>query len=370
MHEFENLNVDRRIVKRLVELGIETPTEIQQEAIPFLLEKKTDFIGMAQTGTGKTAAYGIPMLQKINVKQNHIQGLILAPTRELVQQIAKELFKFTKHYKPIYSLGIFGGPNLDKQIALLRKPTHIIVATPGRLMDLLNRKKIDLSNVKYTVLDEADEMLKLGFKEDIDFILNFVKTENSIWLFSATIPPDIKKIVKKHMNVNAHEVKIVDKGILNKNIRHEYIPCDTNEKLNILHHFLRSNPGRGVIFCKTKNSTDTLTKQLISRNYDARALQGNLTQIEREKVMRAFKNESLRLLISTDVSARGIDVDNLSFVIHYEMPDQVDFYTHRSGRTARGGKKGLSLALVDEKELKFLKSLSKVLKFQINETAI
>ena len=371
MNQFEALKVDKRIAKRLSELGIETPTEIQEAAIPFLIEKQTDFIGMAQTGTGKTAAYGIPLLQKVSPKANHIQGLILAPTRELVQQIAKELFKFSKHYKPIFSVGIYGGPNLEKQIALLRKPTQIIVATPGRLMDLLNRKKIDLSLLKYTVLDEADEMLKLGFKEDIDYILGFAKTQTNIWLFSATMPPDIQKIIKKHMKVNAHEVRISDKGILNKNIRHEYIPCETNEKFNTLMQFLRQqDKNRGIIFCKTKKSTETLSKQLISRNYNAQALQGDLTQLEREKVMRAFKNETLQLLVSTDVSARGIDVDNLAYVLHYEMPDQTDFYTHRSGRTARGGKKGLSLALVNEKELKFLKTLSKALKFSVSETVI
>ena len=370
MNQFEQLGVDKRIAKRLIEMGIETPTEIQAEALPFLIKKQTDFIGMAQTGTGKTAAYGVPLLHKINSKKPQIQGLILAPTRELVQQIAKELFKFTKYYKPIYSVGIYGGPNLDRQIAMLRKPTQIIVATPGRLMDLLNRKKVDLSQVKYTILDEADEMLKLGFKEDIDFILNYTNTEKNTWLFSATMPVDIQKMIKRHMKVNAHTVQISSKGIMNQNIRHEYIPCDNTEKLNTLLHFLSKITSRGVVFCKTKKSTDLLTKQLISRNYNAQALQGNLTQIERDKVMRAFKNENLRILVSTDVSARGIDVDNLAFVIHYEMPDQTDFYTHRSGRTARGGKRGLSLSLVNEKELKFLKSLSKTLKFELNETAI
>lgn len=370
MSQFERLHVDKRIARRLKELNIVEPTEIQTEAIPFLTQKSTDFIGMAQTGTGKTAAYGVPLLQKMNPKNAHIQGLILAPTRELVQQIAKELFKFSKYYKPIFTTGIYGGPGLEKQIAMLRKPTQIIVATPGRLMDLLDRKKIDLSQVKYTVLDEADEMLKLGFKSDIEYILDFVKTENNIWLFSATMPNDIQSMIKRHMKVNAHTVKIADESILNKNIRHEYINCHPTEKLNTLLQFLNGHSARGIIFCKTKKSTETLTKQLIARNFDVQALQGNLTQIEREKVMRAFKNESLQLLISTDVSARGIDVDKLAFVIHYEMPDQSDFYTHRSGRTARGGRKGLSLSLVDEKELKFLKTLSKSLKFELNETVI
>ncbi len=370
MKQFEHLNIDKNIVKRLKELNFEQPTEIQSAAIPFLIEKDADFIGMAQTGTGKTASYGIPLLQKVNSKNTNIQGLVLAPTRELVQQIAKQLFKFTKYYKPVFTAGIYGGPGLDKQIAMLRKPTQIIVATPGRLMDLINRKKIDLSNVKYTVLDEADEMLKLGFKEDIDFILNFTAKPNNIWLFSATMPKDIQQMIKRHMKVNAHEVRVSHTGVLNENISHEYIPCQTSEKLNILHQFLRNNESRGIIFCRTKNATENLTKQLKARNYDVESLQGNLTQIEREKVMRAFKKESLQLLVSTDVSARGIDVDRLQFVIHYEMPDQKEFYTHRSGRTARGGKKGLSLSLVDEKELRFLKSISKTLKFRLNETAV
>lgn len=369
MSEFKDLKVDHRIIKRLKELNITTPTDIQEEAIPFLIEKSTDFIGMAQTGTGKTAAYGIPLIQKVSVKNKHIQGLILAPTRELVQQISKELFKFTKYYDHIFALGIYGGSDLDKQIAFLRKPTQIIVATPGRLMDLINRKKIDLSHLKYTVLDEADEMLKLGFKEDINFILKNTAVKNNIWLFSATMPPDIKTIVKKHMKINAHMVKIVDKGVMNKNIKHEFILCQSTEKLNTLVAILKKDDSkRGIIFCKTKKSTELLTKQLIAKNFKTDGLQGNLTQIERDKVMRSFKNKNLQFLISTDVAARGIDVDSLSYVIHYETPDQMDYYTHRSGRTARGGKKGLSLSLVTDKELKYLSTISKKLQFTINET--
>lgn len=371
MTAFKNLGVHPQLVKRINELGIEIPTPIQEETIPYLLEKGGDFIGMAQTGTGKTAAYGLPLLQKVNPKQDKIQGLVLAPTRELVQQISKVLFKFTKHYQPIFSVGIYGGPSLDKQIATLRKPTHIIVATPGRLIDLINRKQIDLSFLKYLVLDEADEMLKLGFKEDLDFILTASGSRIQKWLFSATMPNDIESLVKKHLYHQAKKVMISQKSIINNDIKHEFITCKTNEKLNTLFQFLNKHGDeRSIIFCKTKKSTILLSKQLTAKGYICQSLQGDMTQIDRDKAMRAFKNKSLQLLVSTDVSARGIDIDNLSYVLHYEMPDQVDYYTHRSGRTARGGKKGLSIAFVDEKELKFLKSISKSLVFDLNETLI
>lgn len=371
MTDFKSLSVHPNLVKRLAELDILYPTQIQEETIPYLIEKGGDFIGMAQTGTGKTAAYGLPILQRINHKQLNIQGLILAPTRELVQQIAKTLFKYTKHYQPIYTVGIYGGSDLDKQVASLRKPTHIIVATPGRLIDLINRKKIDLSHLKYLVLDEADEMLKLGFKEDLDYILSSANNRIQKWLFSATMPKDIEALVKKHLYHQAKKVMISEKSVLNVNIKHEYVPCQSTEKLNTLLQFLaKKNDVRGIVFCKTKKSTILLTKQLIARGFNCQSLQGDMTQIDRDKAMRAFKNKSLQFLISTDVSARGIDVDNLTFVLHYEMPDQTDYYTHRSGRTARGGKKGLSIALVDEKELRFLKNLSKNLNFDLNETLI
>ncbi|MFK8036845.1 MAG: DEAD/DEAH box helicase [Crocinitomicaceae bacterium] len=371
MSDFKNLSVHPNLVKRLTEMGILYPTPIQEESIPHLIEKGGDFIGMAQTGTGKTAAYGLPLLQKINHKQPNIQGLVLAPTRELVQQIAKTLFKYTKYYQPIFTVGIYGGSDLDRQIASLRKPTQIIVATPGRLIDLIDRKKIDLSYLKYLVLDEADEMLKLGFKEDLDYILTSSNDRIQKWLFSATMPKDIESLVKKHLYHQAKKVMISEKSVLNENIRHEFIPCQSTEKLNILHQFLtQQQTTSGIVFCKTKKSTILLSKQLISRGYNCQSLQGDMTQIDRDKAMRAFKNKSLQFLISTDVSARGIDVDNLAYVLHYEMPDQIDYYTHRSGRTARGGKKGLSIALVDEKELRFLKTLSKKLSFNLSETSI
>ncbi|MFK8045304.1 MAG: DEAD/DEAH box helicase [Crocinitomicaceae bacterium] len=371
MNDFKELGVHPQLAKRLFELGIERPSPIQKESIPYLLEKGGDFIGMAQTGTGKTAAYGLPLLQKISPKQSQIQGLVLVPTRELVQQVAKTLFKYTKHYQPIFSVGIYGGPNVNKQIALLRKPTQIIVATPGRLIDLINRKQIDLSYLKYLVLDEADEMLKLGFKEDLDYILTASNSRIQKWLFSATMPRDIEALVKKHLYHQAKKVMLSETSILNSNIKHEYILCKAAEKLNTVIQFLNNRKNdRGIIFCKTKKSTQLLYKQLLARGFAVQALQGNMTQVDRDKTMRAFKNLSLQILISTDVSARGIDIENLSYVLHYEMPDQIDYYTHRSGRTARGGNKGLSIAITDEKELKFLKTLSKTLVFSVNETLI
>ncbi len=371
MNSFKNLGIHPDLVMRLNELGIKEPSPIQQETIPFLVKKGGDFIGMAHTGTGKTAAYGLPLLQKININSTKIQGLVLAPTRELVQQIAKALFKYTKYFKPIYTMGVYGGPNLEKQIASLKKPTHIIVATPGRLIDLINRKKLDLSYLKYLVLDEADEMLKLGFREDLNFILTASGDRIDKWLFSATMPNDIEKLIQQHLHYHAKRVLISMNNIVNANIRHEYIICKVNEKLNTLVQFLKkNNDDHAIVFCRTKKSTIFLVKQLISKGFECQPIHGDMAQVDRDKTMRAFRNHSFQLLISTDVSARGINIDDLNYIVHYEMPSQIEYYTHRSGRTARGGKKGLSLALVDEKELKYLKSISISLSFHIEETLI
>ena len=371
MSRFLDLNVHPLLVKQLSDMGIEQPTPIQQNTMPYLINKGGDFIGMAQTGTGKTAAYGIPLLQRINVKQSNIQGLILAPTRELVQQIAKALFKYTKFYQPIYTIGVYGGPHLNKQINALKKPTHIVVATPGRLIDLINRRKIDLAYLKYLILDEADEMLKLGFKEDLDFILTAASGNIQKWLFSATMPKDIESLVKKHLYHQAKKIIISEGQVLNAKIRHQYISTSPSEKLNVLIKFLSQNKSdQGIVFCKTKKTADIVYKQLILKGHECGSIHGDLSQLEREKVMRQFRNKSLSVLISTDISARGIDIDDLAYVLHYEMPSQTHYYTHRSGRTARGGKSGQSIALVDEKELKFLKSLSQTLSFDLEETMV
>lgn len=367
VNTFKELGIKADIVKGLSELGIVNPTPIQQEVIPILLQEKTHLVGQAQTGTGKTAAYGLPILQQVNAKKKYIQALILCPTRELCQQVAKQLFRYTKYTDKIFTEAIYGGEKIDIQIKNLMRPTHIIVATPGRLIDLLNRKVIDLSSVNTVVLDEADEMLSMGFKQQLDEILNTVKNVDNKWLFSATMPHGIRQIVNEHMSAEAHRIQI-SKDVVNKNIDHKFLQCEETDKLPILLDFLRSrHEERGIIFCKTKAAATKLSKQLIAKNIAAEALQGDMLQKERDKVMRAFKNESLRLLVATDIAARGLDVQDLTFVVHYQMPDQEEYYTHRSGRTARAGKEGLSLALVTTKELRILRGYEKSLQIGFGE---
>ncbi len=362
MNNFEELGIRKDIVKALNDLGITRPTEIQREVIPVLLKKDTDLVGQAQTGTGKTAAFGLPLLHRIDAKKNVVQGLILCPTRELGQQVAKQLFRFTKYTGKIFTESVYGGEKIDKQIANLNRPTHIIVATPGRLIDLVDRKAVDLSHVKTVILDEADEMLSMGFKKELDRILSFVANAKNKWLFSATIPQGIKQIINQHLADDAHRIVVGNKDVVNKNIEHQYIVLQKDDKFQVLARFLRSSKdGRGMIFCRTKANAQKLAKQLIARNIAADAIHGDLLQKERDKVMRAFKNEKLRILVATDIAARGIDVADLSFVIHYELPEKNEYYTHRSGRTARAGKKGVSLCLLTSIDTKFVRNLEREL---------
>jgi ATP-dependent RNA helicase DeaD len=359
---FKELGVKEDFIKGLEELKIITPTDIQQQVIPLLLQGPTDLVGQAQTGTGKTAAYGLPLLHKIDPKLTVVQGLILCPTRELGQQVAKQLFKFTKYSAKIFTEPVFGGPKIERQIEALKRPTQIVVATPGRLIDLVKRKAVDLYNVKTVILDEADEMLSMGFKKELEEILGFVKNVESTWLFSATMPAGIKEIVNAHMSETAHRIEISGRNVVNKNISHEFVMCDETDKLPVLLQFLKSEQGsRGLIFCKTKAAAQKLAKQLISKNVSADALHGDLLQKERDKVMRAFKNEKLQILVATDLAARGIDIEALAFVVHYQLPDKEEYYTHRSGRTARAGKDGLSLSIITSKELKQIRYFEKAL---------
>jgi len=362
LNKFEELGIRKDLVKGLLELNIVDPTEIQNEVIPLLLNNDTDLVGQAQTGTGKTAAYGLPLLHRIDATQNVVQGLILCPTRELGQQVAKQLFKFTKYTEKIFTESVYGGERIDKQLNNLKRPTHIIVATPGRLIDLVKRKAVDLSNVKTVILDEADEMLSMGFKKELDEILTFTSGAKNKWLFSATIPQGIRQIINQHMAEDAHRIEVSGSNVVNKNIEHQYYVCSEHDKLQVLMQFLRSQKdNRGMIFCKTKVATQKLAKQLIAKNVAADAIHGDLLQKERDKVMRAFKNESLQILVATDIAARGIDVADLSFVAHYQLPDKDEYYTHRSGRTARAGKEGISLCFVTSPEIKQIRYFEKEL---------
>jgi len=362
LKNFEHLGISQGFVKGLAELNIITPTDIQQKVIPLLLGSTTDIVAQAQTGTGKTAAYGLPLLEQMDPNRSEVQGLILCPTRELGQQVAKQLFKFTKYSAKIFTEAVYGGELIDRQIASLKRPTQIIVATPGRLIDLVKREAVDLSAVKTVILDEADEMLSMGFKKELDEILSFLPSVKNKWLFSATIPHGIQDIIGRHLSDDAHRVEVSRDSIVNKKIKHQYLVCEENQKLYILMQFLKSeHKNRGIIFCRTKAAAKILAKQLIAKNVATDAIHGDLLQKERDKVMRAFKNKTLQILVATDVAARGIDIEGLSFVVHYQLPESDEYYTHRSGRTARAGKEGVSMCLVNTSEVKTIRNYERTL---------
>ena len=371
MPTFRDLGVTKEFIKGINELGIKTPTEIQERTIPILLKSKTDFVGLAQTGTGKTAAFGLPILHKIDAKKDAVQALILSPTRELVQQIKKQLFKFTKYIDDkIFVEAVYGGEKIDRQIKNLQRTTHIIVATPGRLIDLIERGEVNLKEIEVLVLDEADEMLSMGFKLDLNRILKYTSGNRNTWLFSATMPDEIQKIIKTYMSSSAKRVEINRNFLVNANISHQYIKTTIKEKTDAIIEFLENREHeRGIIFCRTKAGTQNLTDQLKEEGFSVGALEGDMQQKERDKVMRAFKNESIQYLISTDVSARGIDVSNLAFVIHHQLPEQLEYYTHRSGRTARAGKRGISMAFVLPYELERIHQIQKELNIKFTEVS-
>ncbi|WP_196890295.1 DEAD/DEAH box helicase [Aureivirga sp. CE67] len=360
MENFKQLGISKNLIKGLNELNIKTPTEVQKQVIPLLLHQDTDIVVQAPTGTGKTATFGLPILERINPKIKTPQALILCPTRELGQQIAKQLFKFTKYTDKVFTESVYGGEKIDRQISALQRPTHILVATPGRLIDLVQRKAVSLDSVQTIVLDEADEMLSMGFKKELDKILGFLSNVQNKWLFSATMPFGIQEIIKKHISRTAEKIHLSKKNIVNKNIKHQYIVSSPETKKTDLMQILKAiGKEQGIIFCKTKAATKDLTEFLMSQKISANGIHGDLLQKERDKVMRSFKNKGTQLLIATDIAARGLDVSDLDFVIHYELPDKDEYYTHRSGRTARAGRTGVSLALVTTSEIKQLRNFEK-----------
>lgn len=372
MSTFKELGVSKGFVTSLKELGIVKPTKIQEESLSILLQKPTDFIGLAQTGTGKTAAYGLPILESIDADLPLVQALILSPTRELVQQIKKQLFKFTKYAEQkIFAEAVYGGGKIEKQISNLKRPTHIIVATPGRLIDLIEKKSINLRNIKTLVLDEADEMLSMGFKQELNSILKYTNGQRKIWLFSATFPEEIQRIVKTYMTGTIERVSVNKNSLVNVDITHQYGITSIEEKLSKLIRLLeRKGTQRGIIFSRTKLGAQKLALELKESGFSVAALEGDMLQKERDKVMRAFKNESLQFLVSTDVSARGIDVQGLGFIVHHQLPEKLEYYTHRSGRTARAGNKGVSIALILPSELQQIYAIQKELGIKFDETTL
>ncbi len=361
-HSFKDLGISAKLIQGLTELGIENPTAVQKQAIPLLLEKDRDLIVQAQTGTGKTAAFGLPLLMKVDSSLPRIQGLIVAPTRELAKQIGKSLFRYTKYTAKTYVEVLTGGDKIDQQIGRLKRPTQIIVVTPGRLIDLLKRDALALGHVKFLILDEADEMLSMGFKEPLNEIVDLCKDRRSTWLFSATFPEALEQLIKRTIPSDTRRLQVDAKHVVNRDISHRYTLCAVSDKTDFIASFLRhQGENRGLIFCRTKAGAIGLGRALTEQGYQVGVLQGDLTQLERDKVMRAFKKERVQFLIATDVAARGIDVPDLSFVLHHQLPEQMEYYTHRSGRTARAGKKGLSLALIDPRELKRINRMEKEL---------
>jgi ATP-dependent RNA helicase DeaD len=348
------------VIEVLEKLGFEQPTPIQEQAIPMLLgNNPTDFIGLAQTGTGKTAAFGLPLVELIDTDNRNIQALIMAPTRELGQQTAKQLVSFASNDRKLNVECVYGGANISAQIKAMKGPVQILVATPGRLLDLMKRKAVRLDDVRYVVLDEADEMLNMGFKEDIDEILEHTPEQRVTWLFSATMPKEIRRIVKKYMEAPL-EVHINAEQKTNENISHAYVVTKASNKIPALRRFLDVQPDmRGILFCRTRRETQQIADDLGDMGYSVEALHGELSQGQRDAVMKRFKTRSMQMLIATDVAARGIDVNDLTHVLHHTLPDQLESYTHRSGRTGRAGKTGISLVFINSREGRKLSELEK-----------
>ncbi len=351
MSNFKELGLSQPICDVLQNMGFEKPTAIQEKAIPMLLENNpTDFIGLAQTGTGKTAAFGLPLIDLIDANNSSTQALIMAPTRELGQQTAQQLVTFSKSKKGVNVEVVYGGADIRAQMKALRRPTQIVVATPGRLLDLIKRKAVNLENVEYVVLDEADEMLNMGFKDDIDEILSHTLENRVTWLFSATMPREIRRLVKTYMK-DPLEVAVDAEQKSNKDIAHQYVVTKADNKISALKRFLDIQPDmKGIMFCRTKMDTQEIADDLSKQGYSVAALHGDLSQNQRDTVMRHFKTRSMQLLVATDVAARGIDVNDLTHVFHHKLPDQLESYTHRSGRTGRAGNKGISMAFINPRE--------------------
>ncbi|MEL6865378.1 MAG: DEAD/DEAH box helicase, partial [Bacteroidota bacterium] len=370
MTEFSTLGLSQPLLDAIAALGFEHPTPIQEKAIPRLLQADTDFVGLAQTGTGKTAAFGLPLMDLIDPEVRPTQALVLAPTRELCLQIAKELTLFGQNKKRIKVRAVYGGANILNQIREVRQGAHIVVATPGRLRDMMRRKAVDLRELSIVVLDEADEMLNMGFKEEIDDILRDTPEEKLTWLFSATMPHEVRRIAQNYMS-NPFELSIGKQNSANADIEHQYIYVKNSMKYEALTRFLDADPNLfGLVFCRTRRDTQKLAKQLSKDGYKADAIHGDLSQSQRDAVMDKFRTHRIQILVATDVAARGIDVQDISHVFHFNIPDDMAFYTHRSGRTGRAGKKGISLVLAHPRDRRMLRDLERRIQSRFTEARL
>lgn len=361
INPFSKLGISDDVVNAVKALGFENPTPIQEQSIPVLLEGNNDFVGLAQTGTGKTAAFGLPLLELVDFKINKPQALILCPTRELCLQITNDIKNFSKNTPNAHTVAVYGGANIMQQLREIRNGVQIVVATPGRMLDIIGRKAIDFTSVKYVVLDEADEMLNMGFQEDINDILSTTPDDKKTWLFSATMPAEVRRIAKKYMT-DPVELTMGTKNAGSLNVEHEYYIVKARDKYAALKRIVDFNPEIfAVVFCKTKLDTQDVAEHLIKDGYNADALHGDLSQQQRDKVMLRFRERNMQLLIATDVAARGIDVKDVTHVINYALPDEIESYTHRSGRTGRAGKTGISICIINSKETGKIRQLERII---------
>ena len=362
MQTFQDLGLNEDLLNAITDLGFKTPSEVQEKAIPLLLKNEGDLVALAQTGTGKTAAFGFPMLQKIDINSRTTQGLILSPTRELCLQITNELKLYGKYCKGLNVVAIYGGASITEQASKVKKGAQIIVATPGRMKDMISRNMVNISKIEYSVLDEADEMLNMGFYEDITDILSHTPQDKSTWLFSATMPKEVASIAKKFMHA-PQEITVGHKNVGSDQVSHEYYLVGGRDRYLALKRLADANPNIfSVVFCRTKRDTQKIAEKLIEDGYNAGALHGDLSQNQRDMVMKSFRNKQIQMLVATDVAARGIDVDDITHVINYQLPDEIETYTHRSGRTGRAGKTGISMVIVTKSELRKIKAIERIIK--------
>jgi len=370
MNKFEQLGLNESLLKAIIDLGFENPSEVQEKAIPLLLEKDTDMVALAQTGTGKTAAFGFPLIQKIDADNRNTQALVLSPTRELCLQITNELKNYSKYEKGINVVAVYGGASITEQAREIKRGAQIIVATPGRMQDMINRGLVNIKNIDYCILDEADEMLNMGFYEDIVSILSDTPDQKSTWLFSATMPQEVARIAKQFMS-DPVEITVGTKNSGSATVSHEFYLVNARDRYEALKRIADANPDIfSVVFCRTKRDTQAVAEKLIEDGYSAAALHGDLSQAQRDGVMKSFRGRQIQMLVATDVAARGIDVDNITHVVNYQLPDEIETYNHRSGRTGRAGRLGTSIVIVTKSELRKISSIERIIKQKFEEKTI
>ena len=370
MNKFEQLGLNESLLLAIKDLGFENPSEVQEKAIPVLLEQNTDLVALAQTGTGKTAAFGFPLIQKIDAEDRSTQALILSPTRELCLQITNEIKQYSKYVKGLHTVAVYGGASITEQAREIKRGAQIIVATPGRMQDMINRGLVNIKNINFCILDEADEMLNMGFYEDIVSILSDTPDEKNTWLFSATMPAEVARIAKKFMHDPA-EVTVGSKNSGSATVSHEYYLVNARDRYEALKRLADANPDIfSVVFCRTKRDTQAVAEKLIEDGYSAAALHGDLSQAQRDGVMKSFRGRQIQMLVATDVAARGIDVDNITHVVNYQLPDEIETYNHRSGRTGRAGKLGTSIVIVTKSEIRKISSIERIIQQKFQEKTI